>query len=375
MTEQPPSRPYQSPSTAPPPPGPPPTYQPPPAASPPTYQPPPRRRAPLWQWGCGFGLAGCLLAIMLGIFLMLLAIVATLGGVSTLEGAGDHVALIRVEGLIVAGQSGFSFLGGTATGSDDVVDQIDQAIENDDAKAILLRINSPGGSAAGAQEICDAIRRAKGAEKPIVVSMADVAASGGYYVAAPADVIFAAPATITGSIGVIAVHEDLSGLLDKLGIEEEVIKSGKLKDMLNPTEPLSPEAREVVTALVEQVFNQFVGAVVDGRGMAEHDVLPLADGRIYTGQQAVENGLIDKLGGLHDALMEAGGLGGIEGKPEMRDYGAPSFLKWLFGAALAEQRSVTVTGGLLYDGFAARLAGGGLWPRNGETPPLEPGEM
>jgi protease-4 len=374
MTEQPPSQPYQPPRTAPPP-----TYQspptaPPPTAPPPTYHPPPRR-APLWQWGCGFGLAGCLLAVMLGIFLMLLAIVAAVGGVSTLEGAGDHVALIRVEGLIVAGQSGFSFLGGTATGSDDVVDQLDQAIESDDAKAILVRINSPGGSAAGAQEICDAILRAKEAKKPIVVSMADVAASGGYYVAAPADVIFAAPATVTGSIGVIAVHEDLSGLLDKLGIEEEVIKSGELKDMFNPTEPLSPEAREVVTALVEQVFGQFVDAVAQGRGMAEHDVLPLADGRIYTGQQAVENGLIDKLGGLHEALMEAGGLGGIEGKPEMRDYGAPSFLRWLFGAGSAEQRSVTVTGGLLYDGFAARLASGGLWPKDAESPALEPGGM
>jgi protease-4 len=299
----------------------------------------------------------------------------TFGDVGGFEAAGDHVALIRIEGMIIAGQSGFTFFGGTAAGSDDIVAQIDRAVDNDEAKAILLRINSPGGSAAGAQEICGAISRAREAGKPVVVSMADVAASGGYYVAAPADIIFAAPATITGSIGVIATHEDVSGLFDKLGIDSEVIKSGELKDMFNPTEPLSPKARAVVTELVEQVFDQFVAAVAEGRGMNRQDVLALADGRIYTGQQALDNGLIDELGGMHEAVNEAGITGGIVGKPTVQDYGAPSFLRWLVGSSSVEQHRVTVTGGLLYDGFAARLACGELLPGAAETHISEPGEM
>jgi protease-4 len=289
---------------------------------------------------------------MLGILLLLGAVMAAVGGIDGFESAGEHVALIRIEGVIVAGQSGFSFLGGAATGSDDIVEQLDEAIEDENAKAILLRINSPGGSAAGAQETYSAIKRATEAGKPVVVSMADVAASGGYYVAAPA----------------------MSGLFDKLGIDAEVIKSGELKDMFNPTEPLSPEAREVVTALVEEVFGQFVTAVAEGRGMAEADVLALADGRIYTGQQAIDNGLIDQLGGMHEALAEAGSRAGIKGKPEMRQYGAPSFLRWLFGDSSAKQRSVTVTGGLLYDGFAARFVCGTLWPEDAAAPALEPRE-
>ena len=345
-------------------------YQHPTASRPIGYRSEPRRRSPAWQWGCGLGLAGCLLAVMLGIFVLLATIMTTLGGLQGLEPAGEHVALIRIEGLLVAGQSGFSVLGGTATGSDEIVDQIEQAIEDDDVEAILLRINSPGGSAAGAQEIYAAINRAKEAEKVVVASMADVAASGGYYVAAPADVIFADPATITGSIGAIAVHQDMSGLFDKIGIEPEVIKSGKLKDMFQPTEPLTPEAREVVTALINQVFDQFVTAVANCRGMDKQAVLALADGRIYTGQQAAENGLIDHLGGLHEALMKAGERAGIEGKPEMKEYGAPSLLRWLLGGSTAQRRQPALTGGLLYDDVAARLACGGLYPEAGRDSDL-----
>lgn len=366
MTEQPPTQPHQ-PLTPP--------YQTPTAAPPPSYQPPPQRRSSVWQWGCGLGLAGCLLAALLGIFLVLVAIMTTLGGLDGFEAAGEHVALIRIEGIIVAGPSGFSFLGGAATGSDDIVEQIDSAMEDENAKAILLRINSPGGSAAGSQEIYSAINRARDAGKVVVASMADVAASGGYYVAAPADVIFANPATTTGSIGAIGLHEDMSGLLGKLGIETEIIKSGELKDMGHPMGPLAPEAREVITTVIEEVFGQFVTAVAEGRGMAEDEVLLRADGRIYTGQQAVDNGLVDHLGGLHEALMEAGSRAGITGRPEMVDYGAPSFLRWLTGSSSAQQRPVTVTGGLLYDGFAARLAYGGLWPSGPESPPPDPGEM
>ncbi|HUU55570.1 MAG TPA: signal peptide peptidase SppA [Armatimonadota bacterium] len=313
---------------------------------------------------------------MLGIFLVLIAIMGTFGGIDGFEAGGERIALIRVDGMIVAGESGFSMFGGAATGSDDIVDQIDSAIDDGNVKGILLRVNSPGGSAAGSQEIYSAVQRARKAGKIVVASMADVAASGGYYVAAPCDSIFADPATLTGSIGAIAIHEDLSGLFGKIGIDTEIIKSGELKDMFQPAGPLSPEARDVITTLINEVFNQFVNHVAEGRGMDREAVLALADGRVYTGQQAKENGLIDEIGGFHEALIQAGKLAGISGKPQLKKYGPPSVLQWLLGeVSSVRQREVTVTGGLLYDDFAARLAQGNLHPAPPAAQPTRPGDM
>ncbi len=367
MTEQlPPESPSATPPSAPPPPPPPPTYQRPWTPPP----PPPRQSRSIWLWGCGLGMAGCMVAVMIGILVVLVAIMGTVGGMQKVQAAGGQgVALIRINGVIVAGQSGFSMFGGDVTGSDDVVEQINQAAEDTSAKAILLRVNSPGGSAAGSQEIYNAIGRAKKAGKPVVVSMADVAASGGYYVSCPADVIFADPATMTGSIGVIMMHENLAGLMGKIGVQTETLKSGKLKDMGQPTGPLSDEARQVMTAMIGQVFNQFVDAVVKGRKMERSAVLALADGRVYTGEQAKKNGLIDELGGMHEALTEAGKLGGLKGKPTTKEYGAPNWLKRVFGTSGgAQQHVINATGGLLYDEVAARLIGGTLDSQAARTP-------
>ena len=352
------------------------------AASAPPPQPPPRPPMPpparpsgrSWQWGCGLGLAGCLIAVMLGIFFVLAAIMGTLGGVEEIEPGKERLALIRIEGIIVAGESGFSMFGGGATGSDDVVDQIERAIRDEGCKGILLRINSPGGSAAGSQEIYHAINRAREEGKIVVASMADVAASGGYYVAAPCDMIFADPATITGSIGAIAIHQNMAGLFDKIGIESEIIKSGPLKDMFQPTRPLSDDAREVITTLIAEVHSQFVEDVAAGRDMENADVRVLADGRIYSGQQAVENGLVDELGGMHEAVMEAGRMAGMKGRPPLKEYGPPNFLRWLLGSEAMQQRAVAVTGGLLYDDFAARLALGSLYRAIPQTPNKRTGE-
>ena len=190
--------------------------------------------------------------------------------------------------------------------------------------------------------------------------MADMAASGGYYVAAPAEVIYAAPATLTGSIGVIVTHQDMSVLLTKIGVKSEVVKSGELKDMLSPTRPLDEKQRAVIEALVAEVYEQFVADVAEGRGMDEEKVVALADGRIYTGSQAKENGLVDELGGFHDALMEAGRLAGIEGKPVVKEYRTPSLLDWMLRGTSTQTPTMAVTGGLLYDDFAARLVRGGI---------------
>ncbi|MFB3880031.1 MAG: signal peptide peptidase SppA [Armatimonadota bacterium] len=362
MTEQtPPEAAWDTQQAAPPPPPPAPQAPPPPPppAYPPAWAQPPRPARPIWQWGCGFALAGCLLALMAGVLLLVIAAFTVVGGMGEVKTPGEGVALIRIEGVIVAGESGFSMFGGEATGSDDVVAEIEQAIDDDGAKAILMRVNSPGGSAAGSQEIYDAVNRARKAGKPVVVSMADVAASGGYYVSCPADVIFADAATFTGSIGVIAMHENMAGLMKKIGIETDTIKSGKLKDMGSPTGPLSDEARQVMTTIINQVFGQFVDAVAKGRKMDRKKVLALADGRVYTGQQAKDNGLVDKIGGMSEALAEAGKRGGLSGRPETKEYGTPAWLKRLFGGS-AQSRTVSVTGGLLYDDVAARLVQGAL---------------
>jgi protease-4 len=309
---------------------------------------------------------------MIAVLLMLAAVLGDVAGVEGFTRGGDRIRLIRIDGLIVAGTSGFTLLGGAATGSDDVVRQIEHAGEDPEIKGILLRVNSPGGSAAASQEIYHAIVKARGEGVVVVVSMADVAASGGYYVAAPADCIFADPATVTGSIGAIAMHQDMSGLFEKVGVKAEVIKSGDLKGMFQPIAPLTDEARGVVERMVQEVHGQFIEAVANGRdGLDLAQVEQLADGRIYTGQQAMENGLVDELGGIQDALVKAGELAGIAGKPELEELGPPSLLRWLFGAGgSAQSAPVAVTGGLLYDAFAARLVQGAAAPAT-----VRPGEQ
>lgn len=237
-----------------------------------------------------------------------LAAISSAGGMSGLEVVGDHVTVVRVDGIIVAGPSQFSPFGGGAIGSDDVVQQLESAVNDSQAKAILLRVNSPGGSAAGSQEIYTAIKNAR-KKKPVVVSMADVAASGGYYISAPASEIWADPATITGSIGVIAEHQDISGLFGKLGVKMDTMKAGKYKDMMSPFGPISPEVRTMMQKLLGETHEQFIKAVADGRkdkGLTLEAVRLLADGRIYSGQQGKANGLVDELGGMQEALAAAG---------------------------------------------------------------------
>ncbi len=200
-------------------------------------------------------------------------------------------------------------------------------------KAIVLRVNSPGGSAAASQEIFNAVVRAK-KHKKVVVSMGDLAASGGYYISCPADVIYADPATATGSIGVITEYMNYQGLMGKIGVKTENIKSGKMKDMLSPTEPLSDEARAVMQGIVMDVYSQFVDAVALGRQgkLTRAEVLKLADGRIYSGTQAKQLKLIDELGGMEEAGRGAARLAGMPENTEYADYSSPSLLKQLFGS-------------------------------------------
>ncbi len=230
-----------------------------------------------------------------------------------------HVAEIRVRGPIVL-RGGAGLLTGESASAERIVEQLERARQNPNAKAVLLRVDSPGGGVNAAREIWAAVRRVQESGKPVVAFFEDTAASGGYYISAPADRIVAMPDTITGSIGVILMIPDLSGLYEKLGVRMQVIKSGSFKDMGSSDRPLTPEERALLEQLVREAYDEFVRVVAEGRAMPLERVRELADGRIYTGRQAQALGLVDELGGYRDALAVAGQLAGLGAQPTVRLY-------------------------------------------------------
>ncbi|WHZ17435.1 MAG: signal peptide peptidase SppA, 36K type [Nitrospira sp.] len=216
----------------------------------------------------------------------------------------DRVALIRVEGVILDAQA--------------TIGELKQYSENPLVKAIVLRIDSPGGGVVPSQEIHDAVKRVKNkSNKAVIASMGTVAASGGYYIAAATDRIIANPGTLTGSIGVIMETANLEGLLKKVGVEGVVIKSGRFKDVGSPLRKMSDEERKLLQSVMDDVHQQFIQAVADGRSLEPSEVEPLADGRIFTGRQAKEARLVDELGDLEDAIHIAADIAGIEGEPKV----------------------------------------------------------
>jgi protease-4 len=215
---------------------------------------------------------------------------------------GDKIAIVEVKGVI--------------TQSSDVIEDIHQYLADDGVKAIILRVDSPGGGVGPSQEIYGEILKAK-RKKKIITSMGSVAASGGYYVACASDLIVANPGTITGSIGVIMQFSNFEELLKKIGIKGVVIKSGEHKDIGSPLREMTPEEKKIMQDTLDNVHQQFIQAVAKGRKLDPAKVVPIADGRIMTGEQAQQLGLVDKLGNLQDAIDEASKLVGIQGKPQI----------------------------------------------------------
>jgi protease-4 len=229
----------------------------------------------------------------------------------------DRVAIVRIEGTII--------------GSQPVIDQLKEYSKDSSVKAVVLRVNSPGGAVAPSQEIFEEVKKLR-KNKPVVVSMGALAASGGYYISAPATKIYANPGTITGSIGVIMEIPNLKGLMDKVGIKTEVIKSGKHKDLASVFRGIGEEERKILQGVLDDVHDQFIKAVAEGRKLPYDKVKNIADGRIFTGRQAKEIGLIDEIGNLEDAIREAARLGGIEGEPHIVEKKErPSILDYLTG--------------------------------------------
>lgn len=226
--------------------------------------------------------------------------------------SGEGVGVLQISGAI--------------DDSRPVLDELQRLNSMASVKAIVVRIDSPGGAVAPTQEIFEELQRSKD-KKPCVASMGSTATSGGYYIAAACDKIVANPGTLTGSIGVIMQLAHIDELMKKIGVRGVSIKSGPNKDIGSPFVPLSQEGREILQSLVDNVHSQFIAAVAQGRSMDEAKVRKLADGRIYSGAQAKELGLVDQFGTLRDAINVAAERAGISGEPAVY-YSRPERERW-----------------------------------------------
>lgn len=235
------------------------------------------------------------------------------------QSRGPVIALVNGQGSIVTGSGQTGFGGGDAIGGDAMADAIDAAAEADDVRAIIIRVDSGGGSAIASDQIWNAVVRAREAGKPVIVSMASLAASGGYYLAAPADLIIANATTLTGSIGVVFGKIVVDGALDQVGINiEPVAVGGEFATAYSAQTPFSESQRAAIEAMASGIYDDFTGRVAEGRDLPITRVRDIARGRVWTGAQALELGLVDRIGGLHEALEAARELAGIDAGETVR---------------------------------------------------------
>lgn len=222
----------------------------------------------------------------------------------------SNIGVIEVNGVI--GGYG-SYLGADGSSAGEIMEAIREARERDDIKAVVLRVNSPGGTTGSSQEIAIELDKLRDSGKPIVTSMGDTCASGGYWIACSTDHIVANGASITGSIGVIMELNNLKELFDKLGIRQEIIKSGDHKDMGSVSRDMTEQERAIFQDMIDDSYQQFLDQVRKGRKnkITEEELLEIADGRVFTGRQAMEMGLVDSLGNYYDAIEKAKDLSGL----------------------------------------------------------------
>lgn len=242
------------------------------------------------------------IVLLLVIFFSVLYLIGRSGRTSSRFAFGDKIAIVEIRGIIAQ--------------SSGIIDEIHQYLEDDGVKAIILRIDSPGGGVGPSQEIHREVLKGK-EKKRIVTSMGSVAASGGYYIACASDLIVANPGTITGSIGVIMEFTNIEELFKKIGIKGVVLKSGEHKDIGSPFREMTPEEKRIIQEVIDSVHQQFIKAVAEGRKLDRSKVTQIADGRILTGEQAKQLGLVDQIGNLDDAIDATAKLVGIEGKPDI----------------------------------------------------------
>ena len=320
------------------------------AASGGSGQPPaPPRRRRRWGWWVGGAVAALLLFLTVGTVLLVVLVgpggsggsgsarVPETFGEEYVSGEGsEKVAVLPVEGVIGSEGTGGALATPAAT-PEALRHQLRQAAEDRSVRAVVLEVNSPGGGVTASAQMRDEILDFKEtSEKPVVVSMGDTAASGGYYISAPADSIVANESTLTGSLGVIFSLLNYEEAEEKLGLEEVVIKSGEFKDIGSASREITPEERETFQSLIDESYAEFVGVIAEGRDLPEERVRELADGRIYSGLQAEELGLVDELGDLETAAGVAQGLADVDGATVVRYTQEPGLAE-LLQARLAPQ--------------------------------------
>lgn len=248
-------------------------------------------------------IAGCTMFLVVLFTVSVLIAKALLGGDTDGKLVDRQgIGLVEVKGMILD--------------SKETIRQLRHFLKKDNIKAVVLRVDSPGGVVAPSQEISDEVKKFA-ARKKIIVSMGSLAASGGYYISAPATLIYANPGTITASIGVILKLSNIEALIDKIGIKAYTLKTGKYKDSGSPVRQFTEEDRAMLQAVIDNTHEQFVQAVAAGRKLPVEEVRKIADGRILSGEQAKAFKLVDRLGTLQDAIEEAGKQAGIKGEPEV----------------------------------------------------------
>jgi protease IV len=308
-----------------------------------------QRRRRRWPFVVGGLVALGLLVLTVGLVALVLAIDARGQSASSavyeeqyVSGGGpDKIAVVPVEGEIVPADSNVAGVQPTTT-PEGLADALQQAKDDASVAAVVLEVNSPGGAVTASDEMQQSIldfKRSSG--KPVVVSMGDVAASGGYYISTAADRIVANETTLTGSLGVIFALTNFSELADRYGVEQEVVKSGEFKDMGSSFRNLTPEEREILQSIVDESYDEFVAVIVEGRGLSEERVREIADGRVYSGEQAKELGLVDSFGGLDEAAGIARNLANVEEATVVRYVESPSLTEMLL-ARLAPQEPEAV---------------------------------
>jgi protease-4 len=278
-----------------------------------------------WVVGCLVLLVGTIGTVGLAFLVVSLSLGTGTEGLS-LSPLGRKVGLVEIVG-----------------GIDDpepVVEQLERMRRDASIRAVVVRLDSPGGGVAASQEIYEALRKVHDDGKPVIASMGGVAASGAYYVACAADSIVANPGTLTGSIGVILSFPNTEALFRKVGIKLEVVKTGKFKDVGSMWRAMTPEEQQLLEGVLNNVYDQFIDAIAEGRDLDREDILPYADGRIFSGDQAQTYGFVDRLGDLNDAIQLAAEMGGLKGRPTVarKEPRKPSFLEFF------DQKMNQVTG-------------------------------
>ena len=264
----------------------------------------------------------------------LLAVMVLLAVGSTLlpdrwKSPSGEIALVRIQGMLMDSQN--------------IVRQLSNYRHNPNVRGIVLRIDSPGGGVAPAQEIYNEIMKLKADHKTVYASMGTVAASGGYYIACAANYVLANPGTLTGSIAAVMAFSNIEELTDKIGVKPIIIKSGKYKDVGSPLRGMKPEERKLLQSVVDDVHQQFVQAVAKGRGLPVSEVNEIADGRIMTGQQALTLKLVDEMGGLEKTIELLAKKIGVEGRPKViEEKEKTPFFDWLLQSSLPSRLAATL---------------------------------